>query len=89
MVPYTTASIGSLNSDLGLIKIDKAINFKDSSVNPARKEKDSGSPVDQISKLFIKPAGKQIKHPRIKASTISFTGSLNLSDLIIKSRILI
>jgi hypothetical protein len=76
-----------LNSDFGLIKIDKAKNFNDSSVNPARKEKDSGSLVDQINKLFSKPAGKQIKHPRIKASTINFTGSLNLSDLMIKKRI--
>lgn len=80
--------MGSLNSDFGLIKIDKARNFNDSSVSPARKEKESGSPVDQINKLFSKPAGKQIRHPRIKASTINFTGSLNLSDLMIKKRII-
>ena len=76
-----------MNSDFGLIKIDKAKNYNASSVNAARKEKDSGSLVEQINKLFSKPAGKQIKHPRIKASTINFTGSLNLSDLMIKKRI--
>ena len=51
--------------------IDNAKNFNDSSVSPARKENDSGSPVDQINKLFKKPAGKHNKHPRIKASIIN------------------
>ena len=67
--------------------MDNAKNFNDSSVSPAKKERECGSSVDQINRLFNKPAGKQIRHPKIKASTINFTGSLNLSDLIIKSRI--
>ena len=57
-------------------------------MSPAKKERECGSSDDQINRLFNKPAGKQIRHPKIKASIINFTGSLNLSDLIIKAELL-
>ena len=68
------------------MKRNKASNFRDSSVRPARNNKFSSS-FWKIIKLFRKPAGRVIKYPRKKTVMIDAVGSLNLSDKMTYERI--